>query len=418
MAGVQLHMKSNPDFERIVLPADFKLVRDGAAESFVEGYANVFSNLDHNGDVVRPGAFKKTIQERVTRGLVPFLDSHQWDAAHTIGTVTEAHEDQKGLRFRARLSNAPSAREVGRRCSKAIFAGSRSASRRCARATSALTRPRAPMMVQPRILSRRKTIVRHLHEVKLFEISAVPIAANEAATITSVKAAVPYQDLPLADRARGWDGEAARARIAAWAGGAEDPSKMNWARYRRAFLWYERANADEIGAYKLPIADLIGGGDLMAVPRAIFAAAGAIQGARTAGDHGKLDLGGDEEAVKENLERYYDKMARQFGDESIVAPWQRKSLDALVLEAGASGIYDLNEFGRAAAELLSVLRADDRPRLIATIRADGAATATVAPARAPVTRSAHCGTGHRRSVSSSRAGATGDSGCGVEFINP
>ncbi len=112
MAGVQLHMKSNPDFERIVLPADFKLLRDGAAESFVEGYANVFSNLDHNGDVVRPGAFKKTIQERVTKGLVPFLDSHQWDAAHTIGTVTEAHEDQKGLRFRARLSNAPSAREV------------------------------------------------------------------------------------------------------------------------------------------------------------------------------------------------------------------------------------------------------------------------------------------------------------------
>jgi len=71
-------------------------------------------------------------------------------------------------------------------------------------------------------------------------------------------------------------------------------------------------------------------------------------------------------------------MARQFQDESIVAPWQRKSLDALVLEAGASGIYDLNEFGRAAAELLSVLRADDRARLIAAIRAGGAVNASVA----------------------------------------
>ena len=377
MAGVQLHMKSNPDFERIVLPADFKLLRDSAAESFVEGYANVFSNLDHNGDVVRPGAFKKTIQERVTRGLVPFLDSHQWDAAHTIGTVTEAHEDQKGLRFRARLSNAPSAREVRQKMLEGHirrlsigFAPVRESYERADEAASADDGPSA-------ILSRRKTIVRHLHEVKLFEISAVPIAANEAATITSVKAAVPYQDLPLTDRARGWDGEAARARIAAWAGGGEDLSKMNWARYRRAFLWYERANADEIGAYKLPIADLIGG-DLIAVPRAIFAAAGAIQGARAAGDHGKLDLGGDEEAVKENIERYYDKMARQFQDESIVAPWKRKSLDALVLEAGASGIYDLNEFGRAAAELLSVLRVDDRARLIAAIRAGGAVTATVA----------------------------------------
>ncbi len=377
MAGVQLHMKPNPDFERIVLPADFKLLRDGPDESFVEGYANVFGNLDHNGDVVRPGAFKKTIQERVSRGLVPFLDSHQWDAAHTIGTVTEAHEDQKGLRFRARMSNAPSAREIRqkmleghiRRLSIGFVAVRESYERGDGASNSDDGLGAA--------LSRRKTIVRHLHEVKLFEISAVPIAANEAATITTVKSAVPYQDLPLADRARRWDGEAARARIAAWAGGAEDLPKMNWARYRRAFLWYDRDNADQISAYKLPIADVIGG-DLMALPRAVFAAAGAVQGARTAGDHAKLDLGDDEQAVKANIERYYDKMARQFQDESLVAPWKRKSLDALVLEAAASGIYDLEEVGRAAAELLGVLRADDRARLIASIRSAEVASAAIA----------------------------------------
>ena len=368
-------MKSYPDFERLVIAADFKLLRDGPAESFVEGYANVFGNLDHSGDIVRPGAFRKTIQERVSKGLVPFLDSHQWDAAHTIGTVTEAHEDQKGLCFRARMSNAPSAREVRQKMLEGhirrLSIGFVPVRESYERADEAADQNSS---ASP---GRRKTIVRHLHEVKLFEISAVPIAANEAATITTVKAAVPYQDLPLADRAREWNSEVARARIAAWAGGAEDLAKINWARYRRAFLWYQRENADQIGAYKLPIADVVGG-DLFAVPRAIFAAAGAIEGARASGDHPRIDLGGDEEAVKANLERYYEKMARQFQDESILVPWKRKSLDALVLEARTLGVYDLDEVGRAAAELLSVLSADDRSRMIAAIRAREAGVATFA----------------------------------------
>jgi HK97 family phage prohead protease len=366
-------MKSNPDFERIIVPAQFKLLRDGAGgdESFVEGYANVFGNLDHNGDIVRPGAFKKTIQERVSRGLVPFLDSHQWDAAHTIGTVTEAHEDQRGLSFRARMSRAPSAQEVRQKMLEGHirrlsigFAPVRESYARAEDAPVSDDAPAAPSL-------RRKTIVRHLHEVKLFEVSAVPIAANEAAIITNVKTAVPFQDLPLADRDRRWEGDAARRRIAEWAGATAAPggeSNLNWARYRRAFLWYDRDHADDLDAYKLPIADVVAG-DLQAVPRAIFAAAGALQGARTDGDHARIDLGDDQEAVKASLERYYDKMARQFGDESIVAPWLRKSLDRIVLEAHALGAYQLEDIETAAAQLLAVLSAADRARLLATLHA-------------------------------------------------
>jgi HK97 family phage prohead protease len=359
-------MKSNPDFERIVFPAEFKLLRDGtyAGEGLVEGYANVFGNLDQNGDVVRPGAFKKTIQERVNRGLVPFLDSHQWDAAHTIGTVTEANEDQKGLRFRARMSNAPSAQEIRQKMLEGHirrlsigFTPVRESYERAEELSEGTPPGAVPSAV------RRKSIVRHLHEVKLFEISAVPIAANEAATITSVKAAVPFQDLPLAEREHQWNAEEVRRRIAAWAGGGDEIANMNWARYRKAFLWYDRERADQVGAYKLPIADVIDN-ELVAVPRAIFAAAGSLEGARGDEDHARVDLGGDEEAVKANIERYYEKMARQFDDDSIVAPWRRKSLDTIVLEARALGRYNLQDIAAAATELLSLLSDGDRARLL------------------------------------------------------
>jgi HK97 family phage prohead protease len=361
-------MKSSPDFERMIFPAEFKFIdgvvraSEAAADSLVEGYANVFGNLDHNGDIVRPGAFRKTIQERVARGLVPLLDSHQWDAAHTIGTVTEAHEDQKGLRFRARMSKAPSAQEVRQKMLEGHikrlsigFAPVRESYERVDQA------PVSDDSASPAI--RRKSIVRHLHEVKLFEISAVPIAANEQAMITNIKAAVPFQDLPLAGREVPWDSEQARKRIAEWAGAGQDESTINWARYRRAFLWYERARADETGGYKLPIADVVDG-ELSVVPRAIFAAAGALQGAR-----GGVDLAGDEEAVKANVERYYLKMAREFQDESLVAPWRRKSLDLMVLEARALGCCDPGDIELAASELLGLLGSEDRARLLERLSA-------------------------------------------------
>ena len=62
-------------------------------------------------------------------------------------------------------------------------------------------------------------------------------------------------------------------------------------------------NSDEFGGYKLPIADVIDG-ELRAVPRAIFAAAGALRGAR-----GGVDIpDSDRDSIIRNLERYYDKM--------------------------------------------------------------------------------------------------------------
>jgi len=108
-----------------------------------------------------------------------------------------------------------------------------------------------------------------------------------------------FQDLPLADRDRAWDGDAADKRVRKWADAQDEPN----ARYRDAHVWYDADQDDEFGAYKLLIADIVDG-RLRAVPRAVMSAGGIMQGAR-----GGVDLPRDDiDRVKSHLAKYYAKM--------------------------------------------------------------------------------------------------------------
>ena len=116
-----------------------------------------------------------------------------------------------------------------------------------------------------------------------------------------------FQDLPLADREREWDGDAAERRVREWAGAEDEPN----ARYRDAHVWYDGDKADNFTAYKLLIADVVDG-KLRAVPRGVMAAGNVMQGSR-----GGIDLPkGDIDRVKKHLARYYEKMGE-------TAPWER-----------------------------------------------------------------------------------------------
>jgi hypothetical protein len=118
---------------------------------------------------------------------------------------------------------------------------------------------------------------------------------------------VQFQDLPLTDRDREWDADAAEERVRRWAEAEDGPNE----KYRTAFVWYDAEQRDEFGAYKLPIADIVDG-TLKAVPRGVMAAGAVMQGSR-----GGVDIPDDEvDRVKSHLAKYYGKM----GD---TPPWER-----------------------------------------------------------------------------------------------
>ena len=118
-----------------------------------------------------------------------------------------------------------------------------------------------------------------------------------------------FQDLPLADRDRAWDGDAAEKRIRAWAGAEDAPNE----KYRDAHVWYDAEKKENFTAYKLLIADIVSGTPHV-VPHGLMAAGNVVQGGR-----GGIDLPQDEiDRVKGHLARYYAKMGES-------APWERDS---------------------------------------------------------------------------------------------
>ena len=115
-----------------------------------------------------------------------------------------------------------------------------------------------------------------------------------------------FQDLPIGDRNRKWDGAAAEKRVRSWAGAEDGPNQ----KYRDAHVWYDGENKDNFTAYKLLIADVVAG-KLTVMPHGLMAAGAVMQGSR-----GGIDLPAkDIDRVKSHLAKYYAKL----GDKP---PWQ------------------------------------------------------------------------------------------------
>ncbi len=79
----------------------FKLKMDSIDETgMFEGYAAVFGNKDLGGDVIKQGAFKRTLD--ATGGRIPILWQH--NQTEPIGVGVDASEDGKGLRVTGQLN--------------------------------------------------------------------------------------------------------------------------------------------------------------------------------------------------------------------------------------------------------------------------------------------------------------------------
>ena len=72
------------------------------------GYAAIFDRPDRGGDVVRQGAFARSLRRRAP--AVPLLWQHE--PSRPIGRIEYLKEDKRGLRVIARLSAGAAGREA------------------------------------------------------------------------------------------------------------------------------------------------------------------------------------------------------------------------------------------------------------------------------------------------------------------
>lgn len=144
----------------------------------IEGYASTFIRQpDSYGDVVKKGAFAKTLAERWNGGKgIPFLWAHKMDDLKAFIGTAEAEEDEKGLRFVATFDDSEEAQKVRQlykdgRLRKFSFA--------------------YDIKEEGLVTLENGTKANELRELDLFEISAVTVPANDDASVVDVKSAEP-----------------------------------------------------------------------------------------------------------------------------------------------------------------------------------------------------------------------------------
>ena len=82
----------------------------------IAGYAALFGVMDAGRDIIRRGAFRRTLAERGTANL-PLFWQHRPE--QRIGSVELVEEDARGLRVIARIDN-PESRAVTALLAKAV----------------------------------------------------------------------------------------------------------------------------------------------------------------------------------------------------------------------------------------------------------------------------------------------------------
>ncbi len=285
-------------------------------ENSFRGVASVFGGIvdAYVPTIIHRGAFAKTLSE-AGRGI-KILWQH--DVDEPIGVPTKLFESDEGLVLQANISRTQRGRDALVLLRDGVVDG--------------LSIGFDPIKEDIE-KNEDGSMVRHVREVRLWEVSVVTWGADPNARISEVNShpnakafskdqlnigkleiqtVQRFLDLPLLDRDREWDSGDAEDRVRTWAKAEEGPNR----KYQQAFVYWD-GQGQSFGDYKLPLVDIVDGAPQV-VPRAVFAAAAAVQGAR-----GGVDIPEDEmDAVKRHLGSYYRRMRKKFDDESIIPPWQ------------------------------------------------------------------------------------------------
>jgi HK97 family phage prohead protease len=308
-------MKTRPDkIEYKKVNFEVKEIREDEKYFYFKAYLAIFDNIDRGDDVILKGAVKESLKEHIP-SLFWSHKSHE----PPLGVFDKLIEDDKGVLAEARMPLDDDF--VKNRIVPQMKIGS-------------LTKMSIGYSVWDGDGSfEMRDGIRYLKKIFLWEGSLVSIPMNPEATVLKTKSAMGFQDdLPIAPRDRIWNKVSALGRVEEWAGIDENGSLQDpdvQAKYKRAFLWQDHEDPDLKGSYKLPIADIIDG-KLTVIPRAIFAAAAAMQGARG----GVFIFREDVPKVTRTIEKYYEKMGLEspFDKEKSFRIDDFKSIDERTLE--------------------------------------------------------------------------------------
>ena len=154
---------------------EFNVKYDDSGNGSLEGYASTWiRQADSYGDVVKSGAFARTLKERWNGGKgIPLLWAHQMDNLKSFIGTAEAEEDEKGLHFLASFDGTEEAQRVRElykdgRLSKFSFAFD--------------VRDNGTVTLED------GTKANELRDLELFEISCVCVPANDDAGVVDIKA--------------------------------------------------------------------------------------------------------------------------------------------------------------------------------------------------------------------------------------
>jgi HK97 family phage prohead protease len=276
----------------------------------IEGYGSIAQNVDLGNDIVANGAFTDDLMSR-DNGVRPALWQH--NSREPVGIV-ESREDSKGLYSKFRLPKSDT------------FVSGRVMPQVRVKSVTGLSI--GYDVIDSEMMERDGKRCRLLKKLKLYEISLVTFPMNEEARIMAAKEYLlahdvksleeehktvpPYKNYSLMDSGVSWEKSKAVKQIKDKTGSGDGPS----ASYKNGFMYYDPENEDNFGGYKLPYV-YVEEGSFKAVPRAIFAIAAALSGAR-----GGVNIpDADKSKIKAQINKYYKKMDKEppfKGDKSYI----------------------------------------------------------------------------------------------------
>jgi len=295
-----------------------------------EAYVAVFNNIDFGGDVILPNAFKPDSNK-----FYPLLADH--NTTQAIGKF-QVMPDSYGLKMvnasfnltRDPLTNnfmVPLAAEKYANLKNGDISGF---------SIGYLENKVSKKQID-------KKLIKVIEDGELMEGSVVTFPMNDKARLQSIKAVSPAKELPLAARDVNWDSNMAIENIREYTDSEEAPSSD----YRNYFMFFDSANADNFGAYKLPFVDIIDDEPYI-IPRAIFAIAGVLSGAR-----GGVNIpDADKARIKSIINSLYARMAKEFNDDSLTSPLLGKSLAEIDNIREIEGVLKAKGFSKEEAKTI------------------------------------------------------------------